>query len=163
MMTPRPLTPDDYGPVAQLWYDGWHETQAPFVPKALVALRTQTDFHKRLVAMGDLARTIGPVDAPLGLCAIKDAEMYQLFLSPDARGTGAATALLVDAENRLRMSGVIRAHLDCLEDNTRAIRFYQKMGWTAQGVQSSALDTSAGPFMLDCMLFTKALDEMRFA
>jgi GNAT superfamily N-acetyltransferase len=155
--TPRKIKRHEQAAVAALWHDAWHETQAPFVPNALISLRTKPDFLRRLIAMGDLARVIGPANAPLGFCATKNDELNQLFVSPQARGTGAAAALVKDAEDRLRAAGTTTAHLDCLKENTAAIRFYEKMGWTAQGVQPATLDTSAGPFALDCIVFTKTL------
>ncbi len=155
--TPRPIATSEYMLVAKLWYDAWHETQAPYVPDALIALRTKPDFLRRLQDMGDRACTIGPTNAPFGFCAIKDDALDQLFLHPRARGTGAATALITDAEMRLRNAGVTKASLDCLKENTPALRFYSKMGWTSEGVQSVVLDTSAGPFDLDCVVMTKKL------
>jgi GNAT superfamily N-acetyltransferase len=157
VIAPRPIAASEHGAVAQLWHDAWHETQAPFVPAGLTRLRTLPDFNKRLIEMGDLGRTIGPKGAPIGFCAIKDDELYQLFVSPEARGTGAAAALLKDGEDRLHHAGITQAKLDCLKENAVAIRFYEKMGWAAQGVQPAKLDTSTGPFVIDCAIFSKRL------
>ncbi len=143
--------------VARLWHNAWHETQAPHVPASLIALRSGPDFLRRLEDMGEHARTIGSPDAPLGLCAIDGNHMDQLFVAPTARGTEAAALLLADAEDRLRAAGTITAHLDCLEENAPAIRFYEKMGWTSQGVQPVNLQTSAGPFRINCVVFAKRL------
>lgn len=103
---PRPVAQADLTPLARLWHHAWHETQAPYVPATLVALRTEPDFLKRLTAMGDRVRTIGPISAPLGFCAIDDDQMDQLFLAADARGTGAGAILLADAETRMRTNGI---------------------------------------------------------
>ena len=154
---PRPVTQADLIPLARLWHQAWHETQAPFVPATLVALRTEPDFLKRLTAMGDRVRTIGPISAPLGFCAIDDDHMDQLFLAAHARGTGAGAILLADAETRMRANGITHAQLDCLKENAAAIRFYQKAGWAAAGIRSVPLYTHAGPFSFDCMVLTKAL------
>lgn len=154
---PRPIATSEYALVAELWHDAWHETQAPFVPDALIKLRTRPDFLRRLKEMDDRARTIGPVGAPVGLCAIKDDELDQLFVHPDARGTGIAAALITDAETRLRDAGITKAVLDCLQENTPALRFYTKMGWSSEGVQTVELDTSAGPFQIDCVVMSKTI------
>lgn len=157
MTTPRPLAPQDIAPLAQLWHAGWHETQAPHVPNALINLRTLASFTERLIAMEDRARCIGPLGSPLGICAIKPNELNQLFVSPNARGTGAAAALLADAEQRLGAQGTTSAFLDCLPENEPAIRFYSKCGWIASGIEIAHLDTSAGLFELPCLIFRKDL------
>lgn len=154
---PRLIAPSELPAVAQLRHDAWHETHAPYVPAELIALRTAPDFLRRLNDMGDGARTIGAPNAPLGFCAIDGDQMDQLFLAPAARGTGAAARLLTDAEDRLRAAGCTVAHLDCLKENAPAIRFYEKAGWTAEGVQQVDLNTSAGPFRIDCLVFSKRL------
>lgn len=154
---PRGATPNDIMPTAQLWYDAWHETQAPFVPQALIDLRSLASFKARLLDMGDLLRVAGDLGAPLGMCAIKLGEMHQLFVSPSARGTGIAAALLADAELRLQGRGHTSAHLDCLIENDAARRFYARNGWLEQGVEIAHLDTADGPFDLPCLVFKKDL------
>ena len=159
-MKPRILQLEDITPTAHLWYDIWHETQAPYVPDALIKRRTFEEFEGRVRAMvvnGDTLRVIGPIGGPLGLCAIKPTEMYQLFVAPQGRGTGAAAALLADAEARLIAGGCTRAHLDCLDENEPAQRFYTRQGWVPTGVQITTLDTAEGPFDLPCMIFEKEL------
>ena len=158
-LLPRKIDPSEQFAVATLWHDAWHETQAPFVPAELAAQRDQPDFLRRLVAMGDLARVIGPIGAPTGFCAILDDELDQLFISPQARGTGAGAILVKDAEDRLRASGINQAQLDCLKENTDAIRFYEKMGWTSQGLQPIALGTSTNAVIVDCIVFAKILTD----
>jgi hypothetical protein len=37
---------------------------------------------------------IGPIGAPLGFCMLKDDELYQLYVAAEARGVGAAAAVI---------------------------------------------------------------------
>lgn len=46
------------------------------------------------------------------------------------RGTGAGRALMLDAEKRARAMGHSRMVLTVHPDNTRAVRFYEGLGWT---------------------------------
>ncbi|MEL6957996.1 MAG: GNAT family N-acetyltransferase [Pseudomonadota bacterium] len=163
----RAARSEDYAPLAQLWYDTWHETQAAGLPDELKALRTLPDFERRLRALGDDLKVFGPRGAPVAFCATTDtpdapeahgtAELYQLFASPAARGTGAAAVLMEDAECRLIAKGHKRAHLKCLADNVRALRFYEKCGWRNVGVQPVSIDTSDGPMQIDGAVLIKDL------
>jgi GNAT superfamily N-acetyltransferase len=156
-MTPRPAQPEDIKPTAQLWFDAWHETQAPHVPDSLIAQRTLPSFETRLTAMGDLLRVAGPLSAPIGMCAIRGRELHQLFIAPAGRGTGVAAALLTDAEQRMARAGETTAFLDCLIENEPAQRFYARHGWIEQGIEIAQLDTLDGPFELPCLIFHKVL------
>jgi GNAT superfamily N-acetyltransferase len=66
-------------------------------------LRTRQSFKERLEARLADARVVGPVGAPLGFCMLKGDELY---VSPEARGTGVAKVLTAEAEDRLSKNGV---------------------------------------------------------
>lgn len=156
-MRPRPAVPADLDPLARLWHDGWMEAHLAHVPAELTAKRTPASFRNRLDAFGDALRTAGPIGDPLGFAAIRDDEMEQLFVAPEARATGLATILLSDAEARLAASGIARAHLLCVIENTRAARFYERQGWQNMGVFREAVQTEDGPFTFDLLRFEKDL------
>lgn len=153
----RPALAGEYPVLARLWHDAWHEAHAAHVPPALTAQRTEASFLPRLEAAGDTLRVAGPPDAPLGFCAIKGDEIYQLFTTPAARGAGVAQTLLADGEARLRAGGTRRAWLDCIMENGRARMFYTRMGWTFTGPRDIDLYTSSGPFSLRVAIFEKDL------
>jgi hypothetical protein len=48
-MMPRIAQSADLDPTAHLWHAAWHETQAPFVPAALIAQRCLESFKTRLL------------------------------------------------------------------------------------------------------------------
>jgi ribosomal protein S18 acetylase RimI-like enzyme len=88
---------------------------------------------------------------------VKDAALYQLYVAPQARGSGVAAALIADAEQRLARSGVTTAWLACAIGNDRAARFYQKSGWRLTGTLRYVAETSEGPFPLDVWRYEKDL------
>lgn len=153
----RPAVPADLDPLARLWHAGWHEAHAAIVPPTLTRMRTLAAFRERLGRMGDDLRTAGPEGAPLGFCAIKDDELYQLFVSSEARGTGLAALLLADGEARLAGRGVARAVLLCADGNDRAAHFYERAGWENLGLRRESVDTEDGPFAFDLLRFEKDL------
>ncbi len=153
----RSADPADIDPLAQLWHDGWNEAHLAHVPAKLAAYRTLDSFRSRTIAFGDRLRTAGPLGAPLGLCAITNDELDQLYVSPAARGTGLAAELLAEGERRMARAGVTRAHLLCLIENKRAARFYERQGWENTGVKIDSLFTEDGPFELRVLRFEKDL------
>lgn len=54
-------------------------------------------------------------------------------VAPAVRGTGVAEALMNRWLDRLRESGSPGCHLQTLVENTRAVRFFERMGFTAHG------------------------------
>ena len=76
--------------LAGLWYAAWQDAHANLVPRELTRLRTLESFRERLEAALPYVRVMGPAGGPLGFCLVKGDEMYQLFVSAKARGTGVA-------------------------------------------------------------------------
>ncbi|MBD3679205.1 MAG: GNAT family N-acetyltransferase [Rhodobacteraceae bacterium] len=153
----RKLAPSELPALAQLWHDGWMETHGPNVPEALLNLRTLEDFERRLETFFDDIRVTGPLGGPTGFCAIREDELYQLFVAPEARGTGIASTLIRDGEARLAAGGVTEAWLDTVPENARARAFYEREGWQERGLESVAVDTSEGSFKMPLVVYTKQL------
>ncbi|HEX2205772.1 MAG TPA: GNAT family N-acetyltransferase [Longimicrobium sp.] len=55
--------------------------------------------------------------------------ILSIAVHPEARGTGAARALMDDAEAEARRRGFGVMHLSVRPENARAVRFYEKCGW----------------------------------
>ncbi|MCG8695922.1 MAG: GNAT family N-acetyltransferase, partial [Minwuiales bacterium] len=157
MLDLRRAEPSDLPALARLWHAAWHETHAPLSPDSLVRLRTLDSFADRLAGLLPETTAAGPVERPLGFCAIKADELYQLFVAPQARGLGVAAALLADGEARLAATGCDRAFLTCAVGNERAARFYEKSGWHNVGTVTETLETVGGPYAMQVWRFEKAL------
>lgn len=153
----RAALPSEVPALARLWYDGWQDAHAAILPEALARLRTLESFAERLSAHLHEVRVSGPVDAPFGFCMLKGDELYQLFVSAAARGTGVAGALLDEGEARLAARGHTTGWLACAIGNERAARFYRKRGWSYVGPFVTRLETVAGPFDLEVWRYEKRL------
>jgi GNAT superfamily N-acetyltransferase len=153
----RPAQANEVDRLARVWYDAWQDAHAAILPAELARDRTEESFRQRLFAALADTRVAGPVGAPLGFCTLKDDELYQLFVTAQARGSGVAAALITDAEARLRAKGVTVAWLACAIGNTRAARFYEKQGWHLARTFTSHLETARGTFDLDVWRYEKRL------
>lgn len=147
----------DLDELARLWYDGWQEVHAPILPPALACYRTLPSFRSRLEAGLDHVRVMGAPGEMLGFSFTKDDELYQLYVSATARGSGVAVALLTDAEQGLAARGVETAWLACAIGNNRATKFYEKNGWRRLGDVSYEIPTPDGIFLLNVWRYEKKL------
>ena len=143
--------------LAGIWYDGWQDAHAAILPDILKRLRTRENLAEMLrEALPDVRVAGAPGDA-LGFCIIKDDEIYQLYVSAQARGTGVAAALISDGEDRLSAKGVTTAWLACAIGNERAARFYEKQGWVRAGTVTIQAETPSGKFPLEVWRYEKQL------
>ncbi len=156
-MQARDAEESEIAVLAKLWFDGWRDAHAEILPEALKRARTLASFNERLAAGLSSVRAVGPVGAPLGFAYVKGDELYQLYVSAEARGKGAAALLIADAEALMADAGVTTAWLACAIGNDRAARFYEKCGWRRACVYDSVLDTPDGPFHLDVWRYEKGL------
>ena len=155
----RTADPNDVDVLAAIWHETWHEAHAHLVPRELTVLRTRESLRARLTAALQSIRVVGEIGTPLGFCIVKDDELYQLFVAPAARGSGAAAALLADAEARLAAARVHTAWLACAIGNDRAARFYEKHGWRRVGTMVNYAETSNGAFPLEVWRYEKVLSD----
>ena len=156
-MDVRPAEAGEIDRLARLWYDAWQDGHAEIVPAELTRARTLESFRERLPDLLPNVRVVGPIGEPLGFSTIRGDELYQLFVSTEARGSGVAVALVADAEARLAESGVETAWLACAIGNERAARFYEKCGWRRAGTMVSRLETPEGIFPLEVWRYEKDL------
>ncbi len=156
-MTVRDANASEISQLAKIWFDGWQDAHAKLLPEELARLRTLESFHERLAVSLNRARVVGPVDAPIGFCITKGSELHQLYVSSQARGSGLASALILDAERRLGNDGVPKAWLACAIGNERAARFYEKRAWTRTGTVIEHLEVGSGTFPLEVWRYEKWL------
>lgn len=143
-MTVRPAEPAEIDHLAKVWYEGWQDAHARILPAELIRIRTLESFRDRLGEALPRVRVVGPSPAPVGFCILKGDELYQLYVSAEARGSGVAAALVADAEVRLAEDGVEVAWLACAIGNDRAARFYEKCGWRRAGTVAYQPDAADG-------------------
>ncbi|MHC0053310.1 GNAT family N-acetyltransferase [Actibacterium sp. D379-3] len=155
---PRPVTEADFAPLAQLWHDGWHRAHAAHVPADLTKLRTIADFEARVPPLADALRVIGAPGAPDGLCAVRADELYQIYVTQSAQGTGIANALLRDGEERIAAAGHQTAWLIVVPENTRARAFYSRRGWDEAGLTDATLDAATETYDISLLKMTKSLN-----
>ncbi|MEE6262294.1 GNAT family N-acetyltransferase [Plantactinospora sonchi] len=65
-------------------------------------------------------------------------------MAPTARGTGAAAELMARWFDRLRETGTPGCHLQTLVENTRAVRFFERMGFVRHGATPLVPGTRKG-------------------
>lgn len=147
----------ELGLLGKIWFDGWQDAHMRIVPEELAQLRTLKDFEERLrTALTDV-RVAETAGVPVGFYFLKGAELYQFYVSSNARGSGIAAALMSDAEFRLGESGVHTAWLACAIGNDRAARFYEKCGWIRTGTVTDNVEVQGGTFSLDVWRYEKPL------
>lgn len=157
VVTVRDAEASEIAALATIWFDGWRDAHEKLVPEELARQRTLKSFEERLMAALDRVRVAGPVDAPIGFCLTKGSELNQLYVCSQARGTGVAVALILDAERRLSTEGVAKAWLACAIGNERAARFYEKRGWIRTGTVIEQLEVESGSFPLEVWRYEKPL------
>lgn len=159
-MRVRAAQPAEIDHLAKVWYDSWQDAHARILPPELTRIRTLESFRERLHAALPDVRVAGPFSTPVGFCIVKGDELYQLYVSVEARGSGVAAALMADAEARLAEAGVELAWLACAIGNERAARFYEKSGWQRAGTVVYQPDASDGA-PLEVWRYEKRLSQGR--
>lgn len=155
--TVRNAEPAELDALARLWHQTWHEGHPRIVPIELAQRRTLESFRQRLEHALPDVRVVGPLGDPLGFCIVRGSELYQLFVSSSAHGSGVAAALLEDGERRLRGNGIRTAWLACAIGNDRAATFYEKHAWRRAGTMTHHAETPDGPYPLEVWRYEKSL------
>jgi len=153
----RDAVPADLEQLAHVWHEAWHDGHAAIVPEELTRIRTLDNFRSRLGEMLPHIRVAVSGGQVVGLCVIREDELFQLFVARRARGRGAGVALIADAEKRLLESGVRTAWLACAIGNDRAARFYERNGWRRVRTMINLSETDTGTFSLEVWRYQKRL------
>jgi GNAT superfamily N-acetyltransferase len=85
-------------------------------------------------------------------------EAEQVYVAADHRGTGVAALLLAEAERIIAANGHRRAWLAVVAGNERARRFYQRSGWTDEGLFEYAAATADGTIPVPAHRYVKELE-----
>jgi len=88
-----------------------------------------------LVVEDETGRIVGWCTVAPSRDADADGELWGIYVLREAWGTGAGTALMAAGTDVLCGLGYREAILWVLEDNPRARRFYEREGWTLDGLR----------------------------
>ena len=168
MVRVRDATPADAAAIAAVSVESWRVAYRGLMPEQMLAQLSQRERERAwtewltapdaagvvavLVAVDDDPVHDNSPDMPdgmLGFAAVGAGregdpligELFAIYLRPAVWGRGFGTIMHDTALDRLRAAGFARAGLWMLAGNRRALRFYHRHGWFADGRSR----TVAGP------------------
>ena len=151
----RPARRDDAKAVAEIWYLGWRDGHVGNVPDELYPARTRASFESRAPQRVDDTVVAIVDDAVAGFVMVVGDEVEQVYVSTHHRGTGVAAVLLAEAERLVEANGHERAWLAVVAGNARARRFYQRNGWTDEGLFDYPAASATGPIAVPSHRYVK--------
>ncbi len=118
--------PEEYQTILELWQNAGSGVRVgrSDSPEE-IEKKLQRDPDLFLVAEHDgelVGSVIGGYDGRRGL-------IYHLAVRVDMRGQGIGEMLMTEVESRLRAKGCLKAYLLVTNENTQAMKFYEKRGW----------------------------------
>lgn len=139
-LTTREARQGDMAAVASLFdqYRQFYE-QAPDAALALqfITERFANKESVLLVAQDDAGALVGFCQLYPSFCSVEAKPiyvLYDLFVAPSARKTGAGRALMLAAEARARADGKARMDLTTAKTNHTAQALYESLGWVRDEV-----------------------------
>jgi ribosomal protein S18 acetylase RimI-like enzyme len=133
--TTRLATLDDLDKVATLFdaYRQFYRQPADLArARNFIQERLQRQESVLLVAESAPGGVVGFCQLYPLFCSVRAVRMYvlyDLFVTPEARGTGAGRALMLAAEAHAASSGASRLELSTAKTNTVAQSLYESLGW----------------------------------
>ena len=131
----RRATIADLDSVAPL-FDAYRQfyKQAPDLPRARKFMQERIERNESIVfiAETDARMVAGFCQLYPTFCSVRAAHtyvLYDLFVSPEARGTGAGRSLMLAAEVHAAKTGAARMELSTSRDNTVAQSLYESLDW----------------------------------
>ena len=140
----RPATAADVPAIARIWREGWADGHEGHVPDALAVERTPASFDRRAMERIGQAWVADSGGTVAGFLVVVDAEVEQLYVDRSWRGRDVAERLLRHAEAVIGRGGRRTAWLAVVAGNTRARRFYARLGWRDRGPFTYQAQTATG-------------------
>lgn len=134
-ITTRLATLDDLDAVAALFdaYRQFYEQPPdPGLARSYLDERFRRHESVILVAVDGTGGLIGFTQLYPTFCSVRAAHtfvLYDLFVTPAARGTGAGRALMLAAEAHARQAGAARMELSTARTNRIGQSLYESVGW----------------------------------
>jgi ribosomal protein S18 acetylase RimI-like enzyme len=129
--------------IAQVHAETWREAyEHVFGAERLASVTVDARLAQweRILAAGQSDVFVAAADGIVGFVSTGDsrdadaeAELFAIYVLPDAWGTGAGSALMRAGIEAMRLRASGDAVLWVLDDNPRARRFYEREGWTLDG------------------------------
>ena len=107
------------------------------IAAAFIAARVRHDESIILIAKTATGSGVGFCQLYPTFCSVEAAPiyvLYDLFVRPEYRRSGAGRALLLAAEDRARLNGVVRMDLTTARNNASAQALYEALGWVRDEV-----------------------------
>ena len=131
----RIASSDDIDAVAPLFdaYRQFYE-QAPDLPLATKFIRDRIRRNESVIILAedDDRQALGFCQLYPSFCSVEAVPiyvLYDLFVRPDVRKSGAGTALMLAAERHAIRNGFARMDLTTAKTNLAAQSLYQSLGW----------------------------------
>lgn len=148
----RRFRTDEADAVARIRLEALADAPAAFAERLDAALAQGGEDFSAELAQGaiwgvfDNARCVGMagLDRHVGANVAHKATVWGVYVSPAARGSGAADALFEAIEAHARKVGVEQLHLGVGEANGRARRFYARRGFEPYGLEREAVKMPDG-------------------
>ena len=144
-ITIRPAVPADAPDMAEVHMRSWEVAYKDIIPAEYIREKnaTRLDMFKRTLpeniythVIQNHGKTVGIIRvAPPDYGDMDDAyyDLHSLYLHPNYFGQGIGTRAMEFAFDKARSLGKTALVLWVLEDNANAIKFYKKLGFTANG------------------------------
>ena len=133
--TTRPATLDDLDAVATL-FDAYRQfyQQAADLPRARQFIQERLQRQESVLLVAEIApgSVVGFCQLYPLFCSVRAVPMYvlyDLFVAPQARGSGAGRALMLAAEAHAASTGAARLELSTARTNTVAQSLYESLDW----------------------------------
>ena len=131
----RRATIADLDSVAPL-FDAYRQfyKQPPDPPRARKFMQERIERNESIVfvAVTDARKIVGFCQLYPTFCSVRAAHtcvLYDLFVSPEARGTGAGRSLMLAAQIHAERTGAARMELSTARDNKVAQSLYESLDW----------------------------------
>lgn len=123
---------DEVAPLFDAYRQFYRQPADLQLAKAFIGERMRAGESTVLLAEDTHGQAVGFCQLYPSFCSVAAAPihvLYDLFVAKEARGTGAAQALMQAAQDFAAAAGSARMDLTTARDNTRAQALYEACGW----------------------------------
>jgi ribosomal protein S18 acetylase RimI-like enzyme len=156
-VTLRPALLEDVPTIAEIWHLGWRDGHLGHVSQDLIEARHEDSFRTRAAQRVNDTTLAVVQDQIAGFVMVVDNEVEQVYVSARHRGKGVADMLMADAERQIKDAGYSSSWLAVVAGNARARRFYERRGWSDEGLFEYSAAGDHGPIPVSSHRYVKVL------